>query len=100
MSLAIVLVIGSLAVIYVPRLMVGLIATVLAIYLMRRSRILGAALIRAGAAHRDRPDYDRKPSRPERRLMRAHLKLALDQAELASVLPAIMMRARAIVDGR
>ena len=68
---------GGLAVIYLPRLIAGLVAMLLAVYLLRRSRQVAEAVIRAGAPHRDRLDYDRRPSRSQRRLLRAHLKLAL-----------------------
>lgn len=100
MLLAFILITGWLAVRYVPQLIVGLIATLLGIYLIRSSRMAAQALIGAGAAHRGKLDYDRKPSRSERRLMRRHLKLALRQTELASLLPGVMARARRIADGR
>lgn len=99
MSLLIVFITAGLAVIYLLRLVVGVAAKLLAVYLLRRSRRVGEALIRAGAAHCGTSDYDRRPSRSERRLMRAHLKLALKKTELASLLPALMTGAGTMVDG-
>lgn len=42
-------------------------------------------------------DFDRRPSRAERRLMTAGLKLAIRQAELRSLLPVTTWRAERIV---
>ncbi len=100
MSLAFAVIFGCITVTYLSRPMVALFATVIGVYLLRRSRSIAQALIHARATHRGRSDYDRKPGRSERRMMHAHLKLALKQAELASLLPAVMIRARSIVDGR
>lgn len=100
MLLVLALVIGGLALNYLPRVMVNIVATAMAIHLLRRSRSVSQKLIRAGAEHRDTLDFDRRPSRSQRRLMRAHLTLAVKQTELASLLPTVMTRVRSVVDGR
>ncbi|RSY81998.1 hypothetical protein DAH66_14100 [Sphingomonas koreensis] len=74
------------------RRLVAAIATIFAVALVIRSRLVAAELIVRTDEHR-KLDYDRKPSRSERRAMRRGLKLALDQAELRSLFPATMARA-------
>jgi len=74
------------------RLLVAAIATLLGLSLIIRSRRVARDLL-AGANENRNLNYDRKPSRAERRAMGRGLKLALDQTELRSLFPATMARA-------
>ncbi|MEO9131302.1 MAG: hypothetical protein ABI240_08850 [Sphingomonas sp.] len=98
MLLAFALILISLTLTIAPRLLVRIIATMIGIALVRRSRRLEQALLRTSADHRLQLDYDRPPSRPARRLMRAHLRLAIRQTELASLLPGVMEQVRSLAD--
>lgn len=100
MLVAIALVVAGLALPIASRLLVAATATLLGIAMIRRSRRLEQALIHAGVDHRGRLDHDRGPSRAERRQMRAHLRLAIRQVELASLLPGAVANARHLADRR
>ncbi|MDY7524629.1 hypothetical protein [Sphingomonas sp. 10B4] len=74
------------AVLIAPRMLVALLAILIAATLVCRSRRI-ALLLLADSSIRSDLNYDRKPSRAERRLMRKSLRLALDQTELRSLFP-------------
>lgn len=78
---------GYVGIIWLPRLVVAAVVVIIAVRLLlsasRRTRLL--------LEHRQIGlDYDRKPTRAQRRQMRASLQLALHQTELRSLFPALM----------
>lgn len=79
------------AILIAPRLLVALLAILFGATSFARSRQVAGRLL---ADNRIRHDlnYDRRPSRAERRLMRKSLRLALDQTELRSLFPSITAR--------
>ena len=82
------------------RMIVELIATMIAIVLAVRTR----RVVRDILAMRDmyagpELDFDRKPSRAERRALAAGLRLAIRQTELMSLLPHTAARAQRMVAG-
>lgn len=79
--------IAYVGIIWLPRLVVGLIALIIAIGLSRRVARTTRQLLELRRADLD---YDRRPTRAQRRLMRASLRLALHQTELRSLFPALM----------
>ena len=81
-----------------PRLIVFVFGMMIGITLVRRSRHVQRQLLRSSSDHRTRQDFDSRPSQSDRRLMRAHLKLAIRQTELASLFPGVMQQARSLVD--
>lgn len=85
----------ALAIRYGSPLLVWPVAMALGMALARRSRRIGEQLVRARDVS---GGFDRRPTRAERRLMRAHLKLAIEQTALGSLLPGVMVRANALTD--
>ncbi|MDX5985052.1 hypothetical protein [Sphingomonas echinoides] len=75
---------------WLPPMLVAVTATFIAVMLARKAQRLTRAML-AG-----RPcdlDYDRKPTRAQRRLIRASLRVALQQTELRSLFPSTMASA-------
>ncbi|QDZ06928.1 hypothetical protein FPZ24_05060 [Sphingomonas panacisoli] len=67
-----------------PRMLVAVAATFIAVMLAKKAQRLTRAMLA------NRPcdlDYDRKPSRAQRRQMRASLRVALKQTDLRSLFP-------------
>ena len=95
MVLALTLALIALLLRFVPQLLIWSVALLIGTLLVRRSRQVGRQLLLARC---DLANFDRTPSRAERRLMRKHLQLALDQTELASLLPGVMTCARTLAD--
>ena len=89
--LVIVLVIGAFYSVgkWAPPLLVALVVAVIAGVLARR---IGRVTRRLLAAPRLEIDYDRTPSRAERRLMRKSLRVAIARTELRSLFPTIVGR--------
>ena len=83
------------AVRYGPPLIVWPVAMALGMLLVCRSRWIGEQMVRARDVS---GGFDRRPTRAQRGLMRAHLKLAIDQTALASLLPGVMATARTRAD--
>ncbi|WP_137787743.1 hypothetical protein [Sphingomonas sp. 3P27F8] len=76
--------------ILLPRVLVACAAALVAAILAVKAR----GLTRLILVHSPRDlDYDRKPSRAQRRVMRASLQVALDQTELRSLFPTLVGRA-------
>ena len=98
MLVLIALVLIGLGLAIAPRLIVFVFALMIGVILIRRSRQVQRALLRSSSDHRTRQDFDSRPSQSDRRLMRAHLKLAIRQTELASLFPGVMQQARSQVD--
>lgn len=76
------------AILIAPRLLVALLAILVGATLSAQSRRVAGRLL-ADSSIRHDLNYDRRPSRTERRLMRKSLRLALDQTELRSLFPSI-----------
>ncbi len=91
--LMLLLCIAYVGIIGLPRLVVGSIALIFAICLSRRVARTTRQLLELRRADLE---HDRRPTRAQRRLMRASLQLALHQTELRSLFPALM----ACVDAR
>jgi len=75
---------------WLPPMLVAVTATFIAVMLAMKAHRLTRAMLA------NRPcdlDYDRKPSRAQRRLMRASLRVALKQTELRSLFPTTVARA-------
>ena len=89
-----VLVLMYVCAIWLPRLLVGGVALIFTITLSLRVKRTTRLLLQD--VPRDL-DYDRKPTRAQRRLMRASLRLAIRQTELRSLLPGVVTQADAIV---
>ncbi|MES2337652.1 MAG: hypothetical protein V4537_06115 [Pseudomonadota bacterium] len=85
---------GYVCSIWLPRLLVAAIVLIFAITLSWRVKRATRALLHN--SHRD-PNNDRKPTRAQRRLMRASLRLALHRTELRSLFPGVVAQADAIV---
>lgn len=85
-----------LSAILVPRVLVALTATIIAVFITRKAEQAMGRLLANPC--RDL-DYDYKPSGAERRLMRTSLRLAIAKTELRSLLPTVMANADAI-EGR
>ena len=96
MMLLLALIASALLFRHAPRFLVDVIATVIGVTLVIRSRRLARRLIKAGDEHRTVLNFDCKPSRAERRLMRNSLRFALHQTELMSLLPRTTVRAATI----
>lgn len=80
---------------HAPRVLVWIIATTVGVNLTLRSRRAARHII--FNAHRELNFYC-KPSPHERRLVRASLRLAIDQTELRGLFPTTMARSEAIAD--
>ncbi len=80
---------------YVPTIMVAIIATLIGVNLVARARPVERRVILAA---RSDLNFNRRPTRAERRMVRKGLRLALDQTEFRSLFPATMTRAQAIAD--
>ncbi len=76
--------------IWVPRILVALVAAFIAVLLAKKARRLAQTMLAHPPCHLD---YDEKPSPAQRRLMRASLRVALDQTELRSLFPTLVSRA-------
>lgn len=75
---------------WLPRILVTLTATIIAVVLALKFE----RAVRRQLANLSRElDYDRKPSRAERRMMRSSMRLAIAKTELRSLLPTIVSRA-------
>ena len=86
-----------LALRFLPRLIVELIATLIASALTLSSRRLARALLdRRNDTDLATARWDDRPTRAERRLLARSLDIALSQTELRSVFPGVMTRADAI----
>ncbi len=83
---------GYVCSIWLPRLLVAAIVLTFAITLSWRVKRAARALLHN--SHRD-PNNDRKPTRAQRRSMRASLRLALHQTELRSLFPSVVSQADA-----
>jgi hypothetical protein len=79
--------------IWLPRLLVAAVALLLALEISRRVARKTHLLLQD--PWRDL-DYDRKSTHAERRLMRASLRLAIQQTELRSLFPSVAARADAM----
>jgi len=79
-----------LSAIWIPRILVALVAAFIAVMLAKKARRLAQSMLAHPLRHLD---YDEKPSRTQRRLMRASLRVALDQTELRSLFPTVVSRA-------
>lgn len=90
----------GLAFTVLPRIVVDAVATAIGVALVARSDLIGRDLLAMRAAAGGAMPSDAVASRTARRLMRAHLRLAMRQTELASLLPATMARARRIAASR
>jgi hypothetical protein len=84
---------GYVFAVWLPRLAVASIASILAA--MLAGQFARTTRLFLQHSHRDL-DYDRRPARAQRRAMRASLRLALNRTELRSLLPCVVAR----VDGR
>ncbi|MDK2766632.1 MAG: hypothetical protein KYX69_02820 [Sphingomonas sp.] len=81
----------------IARLTVDLIATAMGIVLtLRAARIRRRIIAMRSGAQATILDFDRRPSRAQRRSMAAGLKLAIRQTELRSLFPATMERSERI----
>lgn len=80
---------------HAPRILVAALAMVLAVNLALGSRRAGRRMLVAATPELD---FDRKPSRTQRRQMRKGLRLALDQTEFRSLFPTTMTRSDAVAD--
>lgn len=98
MPLAFVLVAAFVALVYLPRLLAWSVSLLIGVVLIRQSRRMARKLVRLGTQDRDQLSFDSRPSRSERRLMRNHLRLAVQLTELTSLLPSVMARANALTD--
>lgn len=83
----------------VARLAVDAMATAIGLVLFARAAHVRRRIV-AMREGRGTLDFDRRPSRAERRLMAAGLKHAIRQAELRSLLPVTTSRAERIVTAR
>jgi hypothetical protein len=92
MSMVFVIIVTYLACRIVPRLLVELVVTAIGMRLIianrRARRTLLEVACPAGTA-----DWDRKPSRVERRALKRGLNVALDMTVLTSLLPQVAVRA-------
>ena len=91
---------GCLAATFGPRLLVDAVATAIGVLLVTRTERIRRELMQPRGPGGGDPAHDAGARRRGRRLLRAHLRLALRQTELASLLPATMARARAIAARR
>ena len=73
--------------IWMPRILVALIAALIAVMLAQKARRLTRTMLANSMRHLDHVD---KASRAERRLMRASLQVALNQTELRSLFPTLV----------
>jgi uncharacterized membrane protein YbaN (DUF454 family) len=96
MALTVALVLIGLILVFAPRLIVWVFAILSGVILIRQSRRIEQQLLQSASEHRVRQAYDRRPSRSDRRLMRRHLKLAIQQTQLASLFPRTMEQARSL----
>ena len=87
------LVLTYVCAIWLPRLLVGGMALIVAITLSLHVKRTTPLLLQD--APRDL-DYNRKPTRAQRRLMRASLRLAIRQTELRSLFPSVVAQADAM----
>lgn len=72
-----------------------LIASIIAIVLAARARRVVCALLVMRDVHAGHAlDFDRKPSRAERRVIATGLRIALQQTQLTSLFPTVACRAR------
>lgn len=78
---------------YVSGILVAMIATSVGVNLALRARRVERRIILAA---RHDLNFDARPTRAERRIMRAGLRLALDQAPIRSLFPSTMTRAQSI----
>ena len=88
----VVLAIGLLYVcaIWIPRILVALVAAFIAVLLAKKACRLAQSMLAHPPCHLD---YDEKPSRAQQHLMRVSLRVALDQIELRSLFPTVVSRA-------
>lgn len=78
-------------ILFVPRLLVALLTILIGAALFSRSRSVAGRLL-ADSSIRIDMNYDRRPTRAERRLIRKGLRLALAQTEVRSLFPSITAR--------
>lgn len=92
MSMLLVIAFACLACSIVPRLLTGVVATIIGVVLFRAGRRARRMLLECacpiGAA-----GWDRKPTRAERQVLRRGLKAALDMTVFTSLLPHVAIRA-------
>ena len=92
MSMLFVIVSAYLACCIVPRLLVESVATGIGVLLVISNRRARQRLLEV-ARPVETPDWDRRPSRAERRALQRGLNAALDMTAFSSLLPHVAVRA-------
>ncbi|CAM3248854.1 hypothetical protein SPAN111604_13040 [Sphingomonas antarctica] len=97
MIMIFVLLVGSLAILKAPLLLVDIAATVIGMVIVWRCRVLGSELIAQRGATPAFTSFDARPTRRQRRLMARSLAWSLRRTEMASLLPLADARAERLV---